>query len=293
MTKDFYEILGLDKTAIPEEIKKTYRKLAQKWHPDKWSSKSIEERKRANEKMQELNKAYEILGDEDKKKRYDSGETNFTPEFDWDSYYEAEKARIDAELERLIAKREKLKLMRKILAYREMVSSIRFEMFLEKVFEEHLDSNLWVPYSSWEEKLRSLEVVVDENCVVDEVNSPAFKFKEGMFAAIKKRRKEFDEGINNPEVNQAIKRAIEAIKDNLKRKNLKAEDLDEKYRNYHNYINGLTKVWKIRDFRDEVIENIKTISRRKNYQEKSSHIEQSPKEFSWKDLLFFRSSNNN
>jgi DnaJ-class molecular chaperone len=62
---DLYQILGISKDASQEEIKKAYRKLALKWHPDK--NKSSE----AEEKFKEINQAYEILSDPQKKQTYD------------------------------------------------------------------------------------------------------------------------------------------------------------------------------------------------------------------------------
>jgi DnaJ family protein A protein 2 len=63
---DLYAILELKKDATEEEIKKSYRKLAQKWHPDK--NKNKEE---ATQKFQEISKAYEILSDPEKREKYD------------------------------------------------------------------------------------------------------------------------------------------------------------------------------------------------------------------------------
>src|SRR6188474_3465251 len=64
--RDYYEILGLGKSASPEEIKKAYRKVAIQFHPDK-----NPDNKEAEEKFKEAAEAYEILSDADKKARYD------------------------------------------------------------------------------------------------------------------------------------------------------------------------------------------------------------------------------
>ncbi|MCX6726181.1 MAG: DnaJ domain-containing protein [Candidatus Shapirobacteria bacterium] len=63
--KDFYDILGISKNASSQELKKAYRKQALQWHPDR--NKSAE----ASEKFKEVNEAYEILGNPQKKQSYD------------------------------------------------------------------------------------------------------------------------------------------------------------------------------------------------------------------------------
>lgn len=73
MGKDYYKVLGLTKDATKEEIKKAYRKLALKYHPDK--NKSIG----AEEKFKEVAEAYEILSDNEKRRMYDRhGDEGFT-----------------------------------------------------------------------------------------------------------------------------------------------------------------------------------------------------------------------
>lgn len=72
--KDFYEILGVPKTATEEEIKKAYRKLALKWHPDK----NQENKDEAEHKFKEIGEAYATLSDKQKRAHYDKyGNSDF------------------------------------------------------------------------------------------------------------------------------------------------------------------------------------------------------------------------
>ena len=64
--RDYYEVLGVEKNATPEQIKKAYRTLAKKYHPD--MNPGDDE---AANKFKEVNEAYEVLSDEDKKAKYD------------------------------------------------------------------------------------------------------------------------------------------------------------------------------------------------------------------------------
>lgn len=63
--RDYYEVLGLSKGASQDEIKRAYRQLAKKYHPD------INKEPGAEEKFKEINEAYDTLSDEQKKARYD------------------------------------------------------------------------------------------------------------------------------------------------------------------------------------------------------------------------------
>lgn len=71
--KDFYKIMGLQKDATEEEIRKKYKKLALKYHPDRQSSKGDEERKSAETLFKGINEAYECLLDKEKRAKYDAG----------------------------------------------------------------------------------------------------------------------------------------------------------------------------------------------------------------------------
>ena len=67
VAKDYYQTLGVPRKASQEEIKKAYRKLAMQYHPDRNSGKE----KWANDKFKEINEAFAVLGDPEKRKQYD------------------------------------------------------------------------------------------------------------------------------------------------------------------------------------------------------------------------------
>lgn len=65
--RDYYEVLGVSKNATDDELKKAYRKLAKQYHPDANPDKKEE----AEKKFKEINEAYEVLSDKQKRQMYD------------------------------------------------------------------------------------------------------------------------------------------------------------------------------------------------------------------------------
>ena len=69
MAKDYYSILGVDRTATDTEIKQAFRRLAHQHHPDKGNGD--------DKKFKEINEAYQVLGNKEKKQQYDQFGTTF------------------------------------------------------------------------------------------------------------------------------------------------------------------------------------------------------------------------
>ena len=79
--KGYYKTLGVPESATQDEIKSAYRKLALKWHPDRWVNSSEQEKKKAEDEFKKIAEAYGVLSDENKRKQYDSGvdDSGFNP----------------------------------------------------------------------------------------------------------------------------------------------------------------------------------------------------------------------
>jgi curved DNA-binding protein len=92
--KDYYEILGVPRSASDAEIKKAFRKLAREYHPD-----VAKDKKRAEERFKEINEAYEVLSDPAKRKKYDelgpgwSSGAEFRPPPGWEAFTGGRKFR--------------------------------------------------------------------------------------------------------------------------------------------------------------------------------------------------------
>src|SRR4249920_1562761 len=92
--KDYYAVLGVPRTASDADLKKAFRKLAREYHPD-----VAKDKKKAEEKFKEINEAYEVLGDQAKRKKYDELGANwksgadFRPPSGWEHFTSGQNSR--------------------------------------------------------------------------------------------------------------------------------------------------------------------------------------------------------
>lgn len=90
MAKDYYEILGIKKSASADEVKSSFRKLARQYHPDSHPDISGNEKKAMEEKFKDVSEAYEVLSDPQKRSMYDNtGRVEFGPgrqDFNWQDF---------------------------------------------------------------------------------------------------------------------------------------------------------------------------------------------------------------
>jgi len=272
MTKKYYEILEVSETATQEEIKKAYRKLALKYHPDKNPG--------GEAKFKEIGEAYGVLVNEELRKRYDLGETEFTSDYsnyDYEAEIRAETLRKEEELKRkevqiVDLELEILKLEMKALDRSSTLNEIGAALCFAfpRVYAEDLEaegySYLWEPYQRWGEKVVKMEITIPKG---KDRSEELKNFKEEMVKAIKEvetilrtREENKKKSEEDSELNQARKDAFGYIEKEMNEKGLKVEDLGE-YSNYREEINSLGEVWGIRNFREEVLSFVSKSTRKK------------------------------
>ena len=101
MSKSLYETLGVSESASQAEIKKAYRRLARQYHPD------ICKKKECEEKFKEINAAYEVLGDEEKRAKYDQFGDSMFGDKSFHDFYKNQGANVD--LDEILKIRDSLK----------------------------------------------------------------------------------------------------------------------------------------------------------------------------------------
>ncbi|KAI0336468.1 DnaJ-domain-containing protein [Cubamyces sp. BRFM 1775] len=154
---DLYEVLSVEHDASPDDIKKAYRKLALKCHPDKHSTASEDAKAEASLKFQQIGFAYAVLSDDKRRKRYDlTGQTDEGADFGpgeggWEAYFEELYDRVT---------RDKLDEMKKeYQGSAEEVADLKQAYTEAEGFIEEIMTR--IPHSTFEDELRFVNIITD------------------------------------------------------------------------------------------------------------------------------------
>jgi DnaJ-class molecular chaperone len=251
MTRNYYKILGVSETATQEEIKKQYRKLSLRWHPDSFDrgNSPAKTKEEAEEKFKEISKAYEVLSDPNERNLYDTyGEDfeSFGSSEDDASFHERNRREAEEEIRKakLNHSFNKIRIFTRYIVILDIFDEFSVH-FSKRVTENDLDPNLWSSYPNWRKKVWNLE------------GEELEKFKSQMISAIRKKAEEKQEFAFDNSTNQTKKNAIENIKKMLKRRNMKAEELEPNNRDYEKVINNAGEtIDEILDAEERIKENI-------------------------------------
>ena len=187
MVRKYYEVLEVGETATQEQIKKAYKRLSLKWHPDKNLGS-----KEAEEKFKKINEAYGVLGNETSKRIYDNWESNsYSGSRNYDFWEEFErKSREWREEAEAKAKEREWRINAELLDRKKTISEIENEAKKGRSIYIYAEcpSKLWEPYGTWESKVWEMPITIVKG--KKERSDELKQLKEEMVAAIRKRRKE-------------------------------------------------------------------------------------------------------
>ena len=267
MSKTLYEILGVKKDASPEEIKKAYRKLALKYHPDKNKGS-----KETEEKFKEIAKAHEVLSDPERRKNYDTGGDG--SDFDFNNWYERTKACFEGQQEYYDDLRKKdrewgINLIKTRFAYSGIHPDAGYQ------FENPpLDPNLWAPYSTWMEKMRKCsddELVIFEKKLREAAKEFKRKNDEKWKREYENIRKASEGGVKSTE-NAILRNQIaHEIQSKLDSSKVSQSDLDSSlwfpYNLWAEKLVSLNSESELENFKNQMLNAVEEARVKKNNEE--------------------------
>lgn len=222
MDKNLYEVLGVDREANDETLKKAYRKLARKWHPDQYTDN--EAKKQAEEEMKKINEAYGILSDKDKRAVYDLQNPDSTDVYE---YYATKqpKSKPWFRKKRASSDIEKEKQRKAIFQFLELEYQHKSDIF--DMFAELSNGAVNGEYSN-EEYLEILELIFEEveDCIAKlqgivtaakerkiEGLEASFKQAQNAMEELTKKRDEMPSTLKKAKYVEETRRLTEKIND--------------------------------------------------------------------------------